>query len=170
MKLLSVLLRTITYASLFIALVLVYLPARVASLGREQLTAPASVSQMIGAGLSACGAVLAAWCIATFFTKGRGTPFPSDPPRRLVITGPYHFVRNPMYLGAFISLSGAALWFHSWPLFAYAIVFVTATHVFVVLYEEPTLGRSFGDAYFAYRGRTGRWLPKIAALFSRTTR
>jgi protein-S-isoprenylcysteine O-methyltransferase Ste14 len=63
-----------------------------------------------------------------------------------------------MYIGAALALSGAALFYRSAPLFGYAALFLLATHVFVVSYEEPTLLRLFGGEYEAYRTRVGRWL------------
>jgi protein-S-isoprenylcysteine O-methyltransferase Ste14 len=38
-------------------------------------------------------------------------------------------------------------------------LFFLTTHLFVVLYEEPTLRRTFGAEYEAYRRRTKRWWP-----------
>ena len=106
------------------------------------------------------GGALALWCILTFTVVGRGTPAPFDPPRALVVRGPYRYVRNPMYLGAALALCGAALFYRSIPLFAYAALFLLVTHAFVVWYEEPTLARLFGADYDAYRARVGRWLPR----------
>ena len=99
-------------------------------------------------------------CILTFVFVGRGTPAPFDPPRQLVARGPYAFVRNPMYLGAAAALLGAALYYRSPALAAYAIAFLIATHLFVRLYEEPTLRRTFGDEYESYCRRVGRWWPR----------
>jgi protein-S-isoprenylcysteine O-methyltransferase Ste14 len=63
-----------------------------------------------------------------------------------------------MYLGAALAICGAALFYRSMSLFGYAGVFLLATHIFVVWYEEPTLTRLFGADYEAYRTRVGRWL------------
>jgi protein-S-isoprenylcysteine O-methyltransferase Ste14 len=110
--------------------------------------------------LGASGAALALACILTFAFVGRGTPAPFDPPRRLVVRGPYRFVRNPMYLGAGLALTGAALFYQSLPLLGYAAVFLLICHVFVMLYEEPVLRRTFERDYEAYCRRAGRWWPK----------
>ena len=91
---------------------------------------------------------------------GKGTPAPFDPPRRLVVRGPYRFVRNPMYLGAGLALTGAALFYQSIPMAGYAGAFLLITHFFVILYEEPTLRRTFETDYAAYCRQTGRWWPK----------
>jgi protein-S-isoprenylcysteine O-methyltransferase Ste14 len=68
-------------------------------------------------------------------------------------------VRNPMYMGAALALAGAALFYGSWALLWYCIGFVLITHLFVVVYEEPTLRRTFGDAYDRYCQRVHRWWP-----------
>jgi protein-S-isoprenylcysteine O-methyltransferase Ste14 len=98
--------------------------------------------------------------VFTFVFIGKGTPAPFDPPRKLVIRGPYRFVRNPMYIGAGMTLAGAALYYESLSVFIYTCLFFLATHLFVVLYEEPTLRRTFGDEYEAYCDRVKRWWPK----------
>jgi len=153
--------RAITYATLFIGFVLIYLPARV--LNGSGLVRPAvmGLPQIAAMVIGAAGAAVALWCVFTFATKGKGTPAPFDPPRRLVIQGPYRFVRNPMYIGAGLALASAALFYQSWPLLAYAGFFFLATHLFVVAYEEPTLRRTFGQDYEAYCGQVSRWWPRI---------
>jgi protein-S-isoprenylcysteine O-methyltransferase Ste14 len=65
-----------------------------------------------------------------------------------------------MYIGAGMTLAGAALFYGSPSIFIYTCLFFLATHLFVVLYEEPTLRRTFGDEYEAYFGQVSRWLPR----------
>ncbi len=156
-----VLVRAVTYAALFIGLVLIYVPARVLSWSGIVRPATYEVQQVAGMVIGAAGAAVALWCIFTFAFVGRGTPAPFDPPRRLVIQGPYRFVRNPMYIGAGLALAGAALFYESWPVLSYAGLFLLATHLFVVLYEEPALRRTFGQEYEAYCGRIRRWWPSV---------
>src|SRR5213593_4678336 len=154
-----VIVRTVTYAALFTGLVLVYLPARFLSwsgiVRPEVIGAPQVAGMIIGT----IGAAIAFWCVFTFAFIGKGTPAPFDPPRRLVIRGPYRFVRNPMYIGAGMTLAGAALYYESLSIFIYTGIFFLITHLFVVLYEEPTLRRTFGDEYEAYFRRVRRWWP-----------
>ncbi len=101
--------RALTYSTLFIGLVLVYVPARLLSWSGLVRPVAMEVQQVVGMVIGAAGSALALWCIFTFASVGKGTPAPFDPPRRLVIRGPYRFVRNPMYIGAGLALAGAAL-------------------------------------------------------------
>jgi protein-S-isoprenylcysteine O-methyltransferase Ste14 len=112
----------------------------------------------LGLGLAIAGALLAATCIATFVTRGRGTPAPFDPPREFVVSGPYRWVRNPMYVGAAAVLAGTALALSSPAILLLAVVFLGIMHLFVVLHEEPALAETFGDAYGRYRSSVNRWL------------
>lgn len=151
--------RALTYATAFVGIVLVFLPARI--LARAGVARPEAMGpgQVVGAAIVVVGGSLALWCVLAFALVGRGTPAPFDPPRRLVRRGPYRFVRNPMYLGALLVLAGASLFFGSLALLAFAAGFAVATHAFVVLYEEPTLRRIFGEEYEEYRRAVRRWLP-----------
>ncbi len=155
-----VVIRAFTFAILFIALVLVYVPARL--LARAGIATPATVGlpQVVGIILTTAGAGIGLWCVFSFAFVGKGTPAPFDPPRLLVTQGPYRFVRNPMYVGAGIALAGAALFYRSASLLCYAAALFLAAHLFVVLYEEPALRRTFGQDYDAYCARVGRWWPR----------
>jgi protein-S-isoprenylcysteine O-methyltransferase Ste14 len=154
-----VLVRAVVYATLFIGALLVFIPARLVAWSGVSAPSRFGADQVLGLLLAGVGAMLALSCILAFAFIGRGTPAPFDPPRRLVARGPYRWVRNPMYLGASAAVSGAALYYHSLPLFAYAVAFLLTMHGFVVLYEEPVLRRMFGREYEEYCRRVGRWWP-----------
>jgi protein-S-isoprenylcysteine O-methyltransferase Ste14 len=97
--------------------------------------------------------------VLAFGVVGKGTPAPFDPPRRLVVRGPYRFVRNPMYIGAIVGLTGASIFYESLALLGFTAVFALTVHLFVMFYEEPTLRRLFGEDYIEYCRRVRRWLP-----------
>jgi protein-S-isoprenylcysteine O-methyltransferase Ste14 len=157
-------LRAVTYAAVFIGFVLVYLPARFLSWSGIVRPAVIGAPQVAGMIMVTIGTAIALWCVFTFVFIGKGTPAPFDPPRKLVIRGPYRFVRNPMYIGAGMTLAGAALYYESLSVLIYACVFLLITHLFVVLYEEPTLRRTFGAEYQAYCRRVRRWRPRPSKI------
>ncbi len=144
---------------LFIGLLLIYLPGRLLASSGVVRPEVVGAPQIAGIIVGVIGAVIALWCLFTFAFIGKGTPAPFDPPRRLVAAGPYRYVRNPMYIGAGLALLGAALFYMSLSILIYAGLFLLATHLFVVTYEEPTLRRTFGEEYEAYCHRVGRWWP-----------
>ena len=155
-----VLTRALTYAALIVGLLVVFLPARF--LTAWGITPPAAIHapQIVGVVVGVGGAALALWCAVTFAFVGRGTPLPFDPPRRLVVGGPYRVVRNPMAIGVALVLAGAALYYRSAWLFGFTALFLLIVHLFVISYEEPTLRRMFGNEYEDYVRRVGRWWPR----------
>jgi protein-S-isoprenylcysteine O-methyltransferase Ste14 len=114
----------------------------------------------VGALLIAPGAALYLWCAWAFVTAGQGTPAPVDPPKRLVATGLYRMVRNPMYVGIVLILLGESIVFASLTLLGYAVLAWLCCHLFVVLYEEPALRRKFGESYKEYCKSVPRWVPR----------
>ena len=102
------------------------------------------------------------WCFWDFTFKGRGTPAPIDPPKELVAVGLYRFVRNPMYVSGVIALIGWILWSPSFSMILTPILFFVAAHLFVTLYEEPTLKKKFGASYEDYLKRIPRWIPRFS--------
>jgi protein-S-isoprenylcysteine O-methyltransferase Ste14 len=132
--------------------------------------------RLAGGVLLVLGAAVILDSFARFATRGLGTPAPIAPPRHLVVTGLYRHVRNPMYTGLVAAILGQALLFGNAPLLAYALVVWLTVHLFVVLYEEPTLSRNFGEEYAAFRANVPRWLPRLrgwkgaASVGGRSTR
>ena len=111
--------------------------------------------------LFAPGLATITWCFIDFIRRGRGTPAPYDPPRRLVIAGLYRYVRNPQYIGVVLIILSEALFFGSIVLLGYAACFAIGYHLFVRFYEEPTLRRLFGQDYTRYCESVPRWLPGL---------
>ena len=114
----------------------------------------------MGIALMVVGGVVAFACVATFVTRGEGTPAPFDPPRKFVAAGPYQFVRNPMYIGGFLALAGFGLYEQSPAILFFALPWLLLVHLFVIFYEEPHLRTTFGSPYDAYCCSVRRWLPR----------
>ena len=119
----------------------------------------------VGAGgwfLMAAGIVLYLSCAFWgFAVRGKGTPLPLDPPKKLVVKGPYGVVRNPMYWSVGSVVLGEAAIFHSVTLARLALIFAVGVILFVLLFEEPELRRKFGAEYEEYCQRVPRWLPRL---------
>jgi protein-S-isoprenylcysteine O-methyltransferase Ste14 len=138
--------------------VVVIVPWMILGAGDGPHPSSALVLRLVGGAAAIAGLALYFRCLSGFVQEGGGTPSPTDPPRRLVVRGPYRRTRNPMYLAVLSMVVGEALAFGSASLGIYAAALGLAFHAFVVLYEEPALGRMFGEEYAAYRRAVPRWL------------
>jgi protein-S-isoprenylcysteine O-methyltransferase Ste14 len=156
----SILIRAVVYATAFVGLLLIFVPSQI--LAQAGIARPAAIGapQIVGWVIGALGAALTGWCIVTFVFTGKGTPAPFDPPGSLVVTGPYRYMRNPLYFGAALAMSGAALYYQSVQLLPYASAFLLFFHFFVMWYEVPMLHQTFGVEYASYRSQVGRWGPR----------
>ena len=96
-----------------------------------------------------------------FAVQGLGTPAPVLPTRHLVVTGLYRFVRNPMYLAVLAVILGQALLFGNLDLVEYGALVWLLFQLFVLVYEEPVLRRSFGPEYEAFCAAVHRWIPRL---------
>ncbi len=115
----------------------------------------------VGCFLLLCGLGLAVWTMRLFHSIGHGTAAPWDPPRNLVVAGPYRYVRNPMLTSVFCMQAAEALLLNSWVLFIFLLVFVVANMLYFPLVEEKKLEKRFGDAYQQYRRNVPRWIPRL---------
>lgn len=122
--------------------------------------ATAALPVLLGLALIATGAGFWLWTVRLFAGVGGGTLAPWDPPRRLVVEGPYRHVRNPMITAVLAVLLGEAALFGSPPLLIWFGFFLVLNYAGFRLYEEPGLERRFGDKYRAYRRNVPRWLPR----------
>ncbi len=111
--------------------------------------------------IAASSALYLACAFWGFALRGKGTPLPMDPPKKLVVEGPYRVVRNPMYWSVFFVLLGEAVMFHSVALAELAALLFIGVNAFVLLYEERVLRRKFGAEYEEYCRRVPRWMPRI---------
>jgi protein-S-isoprenylcysteine O-methyltransferase Ste14 len=118
--------------------------------------------RVIGAVMITGGIAVVLDSFARFALQGLGTPAPILPTRHLVVSGLYRYVRNPMYVGVLAIILGQGLLFGDGRLFAYGVLLWLGVHVFVVGYEEPTLRRSFGTEYEAFRRNVPRWIPRLS--------
>ncbi|HEY1902014.1 MAG TPA: isoprenylcysteine carboxylmethyltransferase family protein [Terracidiphilus sp.] len=117
--------------------------------------------RIAGALLITAAAVFVMETFLRFALQGIGTPAPIAPTMRLVVTGSYRYVRNPMYIAVVSLVLGQGLLFGNAGVLMYGLCAWLATHLFVVFYEEPTLQRSFPDDYRTFSAHVPRWLPRL---------
>ena len=117
--------------------------------------------KLIGIIVGLAGIILLFYTITLFGRFGNGTLAPWHPTQKLVIVGPYRFVRNPMISGVFFILIGESLVFHSTSILEWAGLFFLINTTYFILSEEPSLEQRFGDEYRQYKKHVGRWVPRL---------
>ena len=159
------LLRHALSATLLPGTVLVVVPVWIARRYGVNAAWPGTAGQIAlaaaGVLLLVPGVILFGSSLRRFFTTGRGTLAPWDPPARLVVSGPYRYVRNPMIAGVMFVLFAIALLLRSWPHAAWAGMFVLINAIYIPLLEEPDLAARFGDDYATYRRHVRRFVPRL---------
>jgi protein-S-isoprenylcysteine O-methyltransferase Ste14 len=117
----------------------------------------------LGVALIALGVLVNLATFVRFPVEGIGTPLPTDPPssRKVMVGGPYRYVRNPMYVSYFVAIIGEALLLSRPGLFIYLLVLAAFVAGFVRWWEEPTMIKRFGAEYEAYRRQVPRWWPRL---------
>lgn len=116
----------------------------------------------IGAALILAGLPVLLDSFARFALQGLGTPAPIAPPARLVVTGFYRHVRNPMYVAVVSAILGQGLVFGDVRVLEYAGLVWAACHLFVLAYEEPGLRARFGEEYRRFCTAVPRWIPRLS--------
>jgi protein-S-isoprenylcysteine O-methyltransferase Ste14 len=117
--------------------------------------------RVIGVLLIAAGIPVLLESFGRFALQGIGTPAPVFPTQRLVVKGFYRYVRNPMYIAGVLLILGQALLLGNLHILAYAIFGWLVTHLFVLIYEEPTLRKSYGPEYEMFCAHVPRWIPRF---------
>lgn len=117
--------------------------------------------RLIGVLLIAAGLPVLLDSFTRFALQGLGTPAPIFPTRHLVVSGLYQYVRNPMYVAVVSLILGQGLFFGSVRVLEYGIAVWVGFHLFVLLYEEPILRKSYGLEYKDFCANVRRWIPHL---------
>ena len=115
----------------------------------------------LGLLIGSIGLGLSLWTVRIFKKFGEGTPAPWNPPKKLVVRGPYRCVRNPMICGVLLILLAEAILLQSWPIAFWLVVFFMGNSIYFALIEEKDLENRFGDDYLEYKSHVRRWIPRI---------
>jgi len=141
--------------------VLIFIPAAILWLTNYRWKVNHPLLLIMGCVLLLFGISLAAWTMRLFHSLGRGTAAPWDPPKHLVVAGPYRHVRNPMLTSVFILQGAETLLLNSLVIFIFLVVFFIANMLYFPLVEEKSLEKRFGDAYRKYCQNVPRWIPRL---------
>jgi protein-S-isoprenylcysteine O-methyltransferase Ste14 len=137
-----------------------YVPWRICRWQMGEPLLGIAVLRAAGVVLIAAGLPVLLDSFARFALEGLGTPAPVFPTRHLVVSGLYRHVRNPMYVAVVALILGQGLLFGNVRVLEYGVAVWAGFFLFVVLYEEPTLRKSFGKEYEEFCGNVPRWIPR----------
>jgi len=115
---------------------------------------------VIGVIIMVIGLYIITVTVSSIIRIGKGTLAPWSPSRRLVISGIYGYVRNPMILGVLTVLTGESIAIVSYKILIWAVCFFVTNTIFFLIYEEPNLEKKFGDEYREYKRNVHRWIPR----------
>ena len=160
---LSLRLRATVYTLVIPGFLVGYLPWKLRPLEAAAPLPFAALFSLLGFLLCLAGGALLFAAAYYLVRRGGGTPFPLDPPQRMVVAGPYARIQHPMLVGLFALLGGQIVWFPSVPVLLYTLLLLLVGRTLVLHSEEPTLRKRFGEDYIAYQAATPRWLPSLAS-------
>ena len=146
--------------------VLVFIPAFIVLAAKDskfsaELTTASQLPFWLALLAGSLGLGLSVWTVKIFIKFGEGTPAPWDPPKKLVVRGPYRHVRNPMIIGVLLILLAEAMLLQSWLIAVWMMVFFIGNSIYFPLIEEKDLEDRFADDYREYKAHVPRWLPRI---------
>jgi protein-S-isoprenylcysteine O-methyltransferase Ste14 len=141
----------------------VSLPFWIAASGLDPFPVEIGSFHLIGWIPIVLGASGLLWCYGAFIVIGKGTPWPFDPPKKLVVAGLYRYVRNPIESSFILVVFGEVFLFESSAIILYLIFSFLLLHLKQVLIEEPGLRRRFGKTYEQYCESVPRWIPRLKA-------
>lgn len=153
--------KTIVTGTIILFLALVAGPYLAVQLDYLASPLPLGVFRYFGVVMMFFGAPLAVWCSYLLLVPGKDKAIPTISSDRVVITGPYKYVRNPFILGWIFILYGEVVFARSVPLLVYALVLSLCVHFWVVGFEEPSLEDKYGEEYRRYKKSVPRWIPRI---------
>ena len=106
------------------------------------------------------------WTVWLFWKLGKGTLAPWNPPKKLIISGPYCYVRNPMITSVCLMLIAESFYFQSWAIVAWFVIFVILNMIYFPCVEERGLKKRFGAEYKEYCKNVPRYIPRLTAWHS----
>ena len=140
-----------------------YLPWLICRWETQAAIGGIGATRAVGVALIAGGLPVLLDSFARFALEGLGTPAPMFPLERLVVSGLYRNVGNPMYVALTALILGEGLLFGSVGVLEYGVVVWAIFFFWVLVYEERVLRATCGREYERYCANVPRWSPKMRA-------
>lgn len=107
------------------------------------------------------GALIRLWATKHI---GRRMPWMKKKGKKLINTGPYAIVRNPLYIGNIIIATGLSILSELIWIVPFIIMYLSIVYHLVALYEEKKLSERWGEEYLVYLNEVPRWIPNLKNL------
>ena len=143
--------------------VVVIIPALILYFTDYYYIKPDKVFLIAGVLLLVSGLFLAGWTMILFNNVGKGTLAPWNPPKKLVVSGPYCYVRNPMIIGILLILISEYFLLNAIQIFWWAVLFFIINNIYFYVFEEKQLENNFGEAYIRYKKNVPMWIPRCTS-------
>ena len=104
---------TLLFLFLILPFFLIWIPYKILSSPNHIYLFDIGAFRYFGLAPIVLGTVIIFWCSHSFVFIGNGTPMLLTPIQKLVVTGLFKYVRNPMYIAALLIIVGEALLFHA---------------------------------------------------------
>lgn len=141
--------------------VTVIIPSLILYFSKFKYNIPNILQLIAGIVLLFCGLFLAIWTMILFHKIGKGTLAPWAHTKKLVVQGPFKYVRNPMIIGILSILISESLILNTSNIFYWAVLFFIINCIYFKAFEEKQLIRNFGEEYIEYRKNVPMWIPKF---------
>lgn len=139
-----------------VVLIALIILLRLSGLHESHLSFHGTVLVWIGLLIQIVGLVLAVWA-RVYIGTNWGMPMTQRVNHELVTTGPYHYVRHPIYSGIILAVIGSAV-STSWVIF-FGVLVGVVYFLYAASQEEKTMEGLFPNDYPAYRARTKKLIP-----------
>lgn len=159
-EMLVALLGTLLFFLFILPFFMAWIPFKILSSPEHLCRLDLGAVRYVGVVLIASGVCIYVWCSINFIVAGKGSPILFTPIHKLIVTGLYRYVRNPMYIAGVLILTGEALLFQSIGVFIYCLA-MTGIFNLQILMEETFLADRFGSTYEQYLKNVPRWVPRL---------
>lgn len=155
--------KTLLQSVVFWSVFLLILPALLVWIERSVALSPFRFASQtfLGGSVFAVASILNVWSGVIMAVVGQGTPLPTDGPRRLVVVGPYRWLRNPMAVGGLAQGAGIGVALGSGLMLIAVVVGGLLWNQFVRPVEELHLAATFGDEFKRYQSAVRCWIPRV---------
>ena len=145
----------------FVIFLLVYaVPSKIISSEKNFVIEQIGKIRFFGPILIVIGIIGCLSFLWNFIFNAKGSPFSEDQ-KHLIVKVLYRYVRNPMCISGYLIVFGQALFFQSLDWLLYLSFWIVWFEIEIIIFEEPSLKKRFGETYEQYCKSVRPWIPRL---------